>query len=1439
MPGQRPEQINTFNGGMNKEAANSSIAASQYRHAENLRMVSIDGESTGALSNVRGNTLSFNIPKYPDENGTAPDVIGHATLRDDLILFTVVGSVSQIWKLVYDFDDVSATPAYTKIYEGNLGFDVNNPIEAIGRYESDTIQRVYWTDNNNPVRSINIADYPDTLTLDPDTLELGPGADLRRPTFRGFEVGSLKVGVHQYAYRLGTESGALTKFSTFSDFMPILKNFERNSNFFSETNAVDGSDIGEESGRAIKLKIENIDSRYDYIEVVNLYYSKRDVDPEVTIIEQRSIPTSGEIDVIHTGNENTISMSVEEVTSLASNLKTAKTLAVKDNRLIAGNITTTPLSTLTIDARAYRYRKSDGTTYSNTDDINPYNTDIDAELDNNAYAYQSDLVTLGGTGDNVSYKFITEDVGYGTTDFGPEGSSPTPGQFTSTTQVGYFNPLSATGLQEESSGDATWRNFKSSFYLSHLKGYTRGEIYRFGLVLYDLKGNPGYVNWIGDIKFPKGYETADTAFGLGSTSPTATASLKVLGIEFTVNIPDTTGISGYRIVRMERTGADKSIIASGALFDTYNYWIYADDGVNPIPYSDPSIVGNLTIGETFDPDSDPFKSDNGNYFIANGLYPANWDDLTDVMSWDVAQNGTHNVQAGKVKMGKIVKKNDLFTLESPDLHFLGDVSVKAGDHLRIIGKATGSTVNVREDALIDASSWQNSPANHPVDGKRPYPSVFAVEDLTSSYCDVYENNNDDFTQLKNIVEFDEADADYNGATRDNDLRATAPLQHSWIEYFPLYNLDRLSGLSFADRKIEIYSGYNVAAGEDITIGYGGGADRAEFEFKNAYVGVSFTVDNVTNIDAGTNTGKYGDDNVKAMKFNYSGIGNKTMLLFTEGINLDNAPYSITYQPLYMTLNAYIDGVGSKVRKLSASYQLTPTRTDATMPEGDRPIVQYVRDIVGDQYGGLTSEAREGQEYIPCGAFVDITSGDRVISVFGGDTVVGYYNVTKSDFRPDGKGFRVGYTFPVESTVAFDLREGNNFMNQNNSDLKDSTPDDYILDSVYLFTMDKGAERYYTLPSYVEEVNNFDNRIVATSPKTNGELVDAWRNFDTISYLDVDGMHGRLNKLLQFRDTIFFLQDSGFGQLAVSPRAVVQTGEAGPLELGEGRVLYDFVYITTEYGSIQQFSPIVTNGAIYFVDSKRKKIFQFAEQLTPISDPSINSLLHETETLLALNKDNPYQGEGITSGYDPNYMEVMFTFHKTTPQTVAFSEPIRNFSTFYSFISVMCINLSDIFLTIGTGSSNSLYLHDFGDYGQFYGTYYDSVLKFLVNMAPDRTKVFDNVSYQLESYDVNGVQSNALIDSMRFHTDYQNTDWFTLDSTNSRRVEREWKVAIPRNAVIDSTADIFDAGNLDATAKFKDRIRDKYMDVNIIIENTASNVKKMLHYVKSLFRISAR
>ena len=191
---------------------------------------------------------------------------------------------------------------------------------------------------------------------------------------------------------------------------------------------------------------------------------------------------------------------------------------------------------------------------------------------------------MGGEGPNVSYRFIKEQL---------EGDKYNKADSTAGTQ-----PTSAPLVDKVREADTsfsmgipnqnyqtlgTWRDYKNPAIDGMFKGYTRGEIYRFGLVFYDKKGTPGYVNWIGDIRFPEMYEEEpDPAYNggietytLGHTWSSNYGSdnhkLYALGIEFTVDVTSVKDdISGYSIVRVKRTDADKTRLGTGIVTKTVN-----------------------------------------------------------------------------------------------------------------------------------------------------------------------------------------------------------------------------------------------------------------------------------------------------------------------------------------------------------------------------------------------------------------------------------------------------------------------------------------------------------------------------------------------------------------------------------------------------------------------------------------------------------------------------------------------------------------------------------------------------------------------------------------------------------------------------------------------------------------------------------------------------
>ncbi len=164
---------------------------------------------------------------------------------------------------------------------------------------------------------------------------------------------------------------------------------------------------------------------------------------------------------------------------------------------------------------------------------------------------------LGGTGPYIEFEFVTEEINAG--EVTSWGSIPILAP--SDDYNGYANPETVYSFT----------------------GYQRDEIYRFGIVFYDLKGRPSYAKWICDIRMPDMGEDicgiGSNAFDLtvtDSSDPDGIFKCKALGIKFTLNLDkintDYPGllnyISGYQIVRCERTPENCTIKASGVIQPT-------------------------------------------------------------------------------------------------------------------------------------------------------------------------------------------------------------------------------------------------------------------------------------------------------------------------------------------------------------------------------------------------------------------------------------------------------------------------------------------------------------------------------------------------------------------------------------------------------------------------------------------------------------------------------------------------------------------------------------------------------------------------------------------------------------------------------------------------------------------------------------------------------
>ena len=376
----------------------------------------------------------------------------------------------------------------------------------------------------------------------------------------------------------------------------------------------------------------------------------------------------------------------------------------------------------------------------------------------------------------------------------------------------------------------------------------------------------------------------------------------------------------------------------------------------------------------------------------------------------------------------------------------------------------------------------------------------------------------------------------------------------------------------------------------------------------------------------------------------------------------------------------------------------------------------------------------------------------------------------------------------------------------------------------VFNQKYNIQKYFP-PSlfYDNEVDQYTNRIWHSAPKIDGEVIDSWRNFQFVDYLDVEGTQGPIIELVVNKNKIFYYQTNGVGVASSNERGAVQ-GSDGNITLSNNKILLRYDYITKETGTSQQYSVINTNSSIYHYDNNLKKIFKLGEGLECISDN-----LGLFSKLQSVNNDINKTLNTVHGIYDTEYQTIYFTFldpvNSQNSFTIGYNEKLNVFESFYSFKPKTYFRMNT--MVFGSMSNNQCYWHNKGDYGSFYGTTYPSKIKVLTNDAPLTTKVWDNQKFQTQVYNTNGVLlNNDTFDFIQHKTENQDTGLITLTpQSNIVKKERDWKLIIPR-----------DINNATFSTLSKPRLRDMYLETEITYTN-ANNQRFILHPITTFYRQS--
>ena len=1431
-----PKSVNTYIKGLNKDNSRSKYDPSSYYDALNIKVITNGGLSTGSVETEKGNSLSFTVPDIPEQqytyvNGTAVTIPAQANLRiigwcsvsNYVVLFTTTlnGGIGQIWRFQYEekTNTVITTGGGTSlnindhlIYNNDLGLSIDHRIEAEGRYENRSKIHVYWTDNLNQLRSINILN-PDSLNIDPGSIDITPNLTFCQPTVKEITFGgSLPVGSKvQYSYRLVSDEGAQTTLSPPSQLVTLIK-----SDASTEPNYTDIVGSAPDSGneRAVTFDLKGIDLGYKLIHHIAILYTVKDA-PLIFKFGEEAI-TGPNITVTLTGAEPRIALTEVEFSATIGGFEKCKTLAAKGNRLVIGNISTASIEIPTEDwdARAYRFNKKVGTNPTeaelynssgvlentlasndsstgpnydsiaeNTDAINLFNheqTQRVSSIWSNSYQYKykTDGVTLGGEGKNVSYTFITEELEVDNSgSFNSKDTSLDEEFQRSRRQQSPFVSATRKDITENTgmfSPDGTdltltytnvFPNFSDPYVETLYTGYTRGEVYRFGIEFYLKKGHTTFVKWIGDIKFPEVADSIDYAVGTGTVF-SGSMNLKTIGIQFNIDISSIKNkIGGFRILRAERPVDQMTKLGTGFLLIANRRRGDGDvvSGAGGAGFSVKYInslaeAAKRITGAAFrkmETGINKLNIDGQNGRKANRFH------LPDFPGFNrISHNGYEGVHLKQPKT-----KN--FTIFLSPLTVYKDTNgfvAKGGDYIKVNGYYDTALVQYQDmSGPVGAKAQLSSSWAY-------YSRFFETPTHSVEYFKI-----DKTKYIADGVRLNKSDPIIPDSTTDNNIPS------EW-----------------------------EGNDQDIT-------PDADF--------VNTTYAMTSEISVG----------IPGQPF---GIGNKIYLMTLEE---DVANFK---KPEDMEWNSNVLEGTQEIQLQQTGvikYTGTSNRFKYKEVSWSRPLEK--------QYGGDSYEDRSKQQYMSTGHFQPITSAVLAQTnngesfsprIFGGDTYVcywgrnyiqQYYDTTNQNPAGeyngvDNKPKRLGVTaiVPVESYVNINLSTGTYFLKDRNSNGSLSAYLDESYNVEELYTQQNNSEdKFFAKDFAADFTEEFPHRLWASEAKQDGEEVDSWRDFRVANILDVEGSYGPINKVINFQDKLFYYQDRAFGIAAINERSIITDNSGVQLALGTGDVLQDFRYSSTTTGTRHQFSVVASTSSIYHYDATLRKLYKMsANGQEPVSDlkglsnffaDNVDGEIIEVDK--TLRETSP---TGVHSTFDYRNNRALFTFLNpksgTANFTVSYNEMMGAFESFYSFVPNMYLNTGRRILSTDPQNQNESYVHNDGVYGNFYNTTYPSHLTLVVSPDALLPKLFTNIEYNSE-IDINDIDQkhNETLTSLEIWNDYQTTGIIPLIvGTNVKRRMRHWRHTIGR--------DINSVGS-------KARMRDYSVYIKVSYDNN-NNKRLVLH-----------
>jgi hypothetical protein len=312
--------------GLQQDTAVSKQSPEYLIDAHNIRITARGNETLLTITNEKGPKELALVNTEGAKTYITGTILGHCVLNNYLVLFTHEASYGdKILRIDMSKNNPEVVSMFQSEDNQSLGFSEDYPIEAIGDYENENIQKVYWIDGLNQPRIINIIHpvytWNGAFNFVPE-LQLNETISVNRIASSG---GQFPSGVIQYAFTYYNKYGQETNiFHT----TPLLYTSFNDRGGSPETSV----------SNAFNIEISGIDSHFDYLRIYSIIRTTLNAVPTCKRVQDIDLSTVGNtIKFIDTG---TVGDTVDSTSLLYIGGEDIipNSICAKDGTLFLGNI---------------------------------------------------------------------------------------------------------------------------------------------------------------------------------------------------------------------------------------------------------------------------------------------------------------------------------------------------------------------------------------------------------------------------------------------------------------------------------------------------------------------------------------------------------------------------------------------------------------------------------------------------------------------------------------------------------------------------------------------------------------------------------------------------------------------------------------------------------------------------------------------------------------------------------------------------------------------------------------------------------------------------------------------------------------------------------------------------------------------------------------------